>query len=174
VRKRLKGLERVALVYAAVKHAQALSLEQRAAALHQTELLIAQQREQAARLSAEGRAALDAGDSLDWQMHESEKHFAEWNAGSLLELRARREALMLEAAETYRAGRMQLEQMESVLRELRSKRDLERAHNAQRESDDRFLSRQWWDARGDRAAGPKGGAIGDAAAGEAEERMKSG
>jgi hypothetical protein len=160
----------VALVYAAVKHAQALSLEQRAGALREAELLLARQREQTARLNAEGRAALDAGDSLDWQMHESEKHFTEWNAESLFELRARREAQMLEAAETYRAGRMQLEQMESVVRELRSKRDLERAHQAQRESDDRFLSRQWWDARGGYAID----AIGDADAGDDEDRMKTG
>jgi len=148
VQRRLKGLQRVALVYAAVKHAQGLALEQAAGALREAESLVARQRAQAARLHAEGRAALDAGDSLDWKMHESEKHFTEWNADALLQLRARREALMLEAAETYRSGRMQLEQMESVLRELRSKLELERAHNAQRESDDRFLSRQWWDARG--------------------------
>jgi len=146
--KRLKGLERVAVVYAAVRHAQALSLEQAAAALGEAESLLARQREQAARQGAEGRAALDVGDSADWRMHESEKQFTEWNAGALLDLRARREAALLDAVESYRAGRMQLEQMESVLRELRSKRDRERAHSAQRESDDRFLSRQWWDAHG--------------------------
>jgi hypothetical protein len=170
MQKRLKGLERVALVYAAVKHAQALSLEQAAGALGEAESLLARQREQAARQGAEGRSALEAGDALDWRMHESERQFTEWNADALRDLRARREAVLLEAVETYRAGRMQLEQMESVLRELRSKRDLERAHTAQRESDDRFLSRQWWDARGGRAVD----STVEDGAGDNGGRMKSG
>lgn len=148
---RLRALNRIALVYVAVKHAQALALEQAAASLREAEALIAQQKAQAKRSDVEGRVALDAGDHVNWQMHESQKHFTEWNAEGLIGLRTRREALMIEAAEIYRGGRMQLEQMESVLRELRSKLEMERAHSAQRESDDRFLSRQWWDARHDSA-----------------------
>jgi hypothetical protein len=147
MQKRLKGLQRIAVVYVAVKHAQSLALEQAAAALREAEERIAEQRAQAERSRVEGKAALDAGEHVDWQMHESQKQFTERNAATLMELRQRRETLMLEAAETYRAGRMQLEQMESVLRDLRSKAELQRAHIAQRESDDRFLSRQWWAAR---------------------------
>jgi len=165
----LKGLERVALVYAAVKHAQALSLEQAAAALGEADSLLARQREQTARLSAGGRAALEAGDSLDWRIYESERNFTEWNSDALLNLRARREAAVLEAVETYRAGRMQLEQMESVLRELRAQLETELAHNAQRESDDRFVSRQWWDARGGQVID----SIGEDGC-EHSERMKTG
>ena len=144
---RLKSFERVALVYMAVKHAQALALEQAAAALREAEAGIAGQRAEAERLSLEGGIAIAAGDDVDWRMYESQRQFTEWNAEELVVLKERREALMLEANEAYRTGRMELEQMETVLRELRSKRDLERAHRAQRESDDRFLSRQWWDAR---------------------------
>lgn len=145
---RLKGLERIALVYMAVKHAQALSLEQASASLHNAEAMIEQQKAQARRSDAEGRDALRAGDYLGWQMQESQKQFTEWNVEGLIDLGRRREALMLEAAEAYRAGRLQLEQMESVLRDLRLKLDLEHAHDMQRESDDRFLARRWWDSRG--------------------------
>ncbi len=156
---RVEGLQRIALVYRAVKHEQALELERAAAALREAEEMIARQEAQAKRSSIEGKAALDAGDHVDWQMHESQRHFTEWNAAELVGLRERREALMLEAAEAYRAGRMQLEQMESVLRELRSKLEMERAHDAQRESDDRFLSRQWWDAKGESHIGFEGEAL---------------
>ena len=144
---RLRNLQRIAGVYRAVQHAQAVELEQAAAALHEAESLIAQQKAQAERSSVAGRAALDAGDHVDWQMHESQKQFTEWNAEGLNELRSRREALMVEAAESYRDGKRQLEQMESVLREMRSELQVERGHAAQRESDDRFLSQQWWKAK---------------------------
>ena len=144
---RLRNLQRIAGVYRAVQHAQAVELEQAAAALHEAESLIAQQKAQAERSSVAGRAALDVGDHVDWQMHESQKQFTEWNAEGLNELRSRREALMVEAAESYREAKRQLEQMESVLRELRSKLQVERGHAAQRESDDRFLSQRWWNAK---------------------------
>jgi hypothetical protein len=144
---RLQGLQRIAMVYIAVKHAQALALEQAAASLREAETRIAEQRTQARRSSAEGRAALDAGDDIGWRIEESQRRFAEWNAEDLAALRHKREALVAEATEVYRTGRMQLEQMESVLRELRKKHDLDRAHRMQRESDDRFLARQWWDER---------------------------
>jgi hypothetical protein len=153
---RLKALQRIALAYMAMKHAQALSLEQAAAAVRETESLIERQKTQARRSDVAGREALDAGEHVAWRMHESQKQFTEWNAEGLVGLREQREALMFEAAEVYRAGRMQLEQMESVLRELRSKLDVERAHKAQRESDDRFLSQQWWRAR-DVAGAPEDG-----------------
>ena len=54
---------------------------------------------------------------------------------------------MREATESYKASRMQLEQMESLLRDTRSQRDLEQARVDQRESDDRYLSRQRWLAK---------------------------
>lgn len=144
---RLKALQRIASVYMAVKHAQALSLEQAAAAAREAESLLEGQKMRIRHSQFAGREALDAGEYLTWQMHEAQKQFAAWNARGLVGLRERREASMFEAAEVYRAGRMQLEQMESVLRELRSKLDVERAHKAQRESDDRFLSQRWWQGR---------------------------
>jgi len=147
MRTRLQGLQRIATVYIAVKHAQALALEQAAAALRETETRIAEQWTRARRSSAEGREALNAGDDMGWRIEESQRQFAAWNAEDLAGLRQRREALVAEATEVYRTGRMQLEQMESVLRELRKKQDMDRAHRTQRESDDRFLSRQWWDER---------------------------
>lgn len=141
---RLKALQRIALVYMAIKHAQALSLEQAAAAVREAESFIDQQKMQVRRSDVAGREALDAGEHSAWQMHESQKHFTNWNAAELVQLRERRKAVMLEAAEEYKAGRMQLEQMESVLRDLRSKLDVDLAHRAQREADDRFLSQRWW------------------------------
>ena len=153
---RLKGLQRVAVVYMAMKHAQAQAVEQAAAALREAELLIERQRAQVKRSSLEGRVALDAGDHVDWQMHESQKEFTEWNAEGLLGLRERREASMLQAVADYRAADMQLEQMENVLRELRSKLEVERSHVDQREADDRFLARRWWDARSGVSTGARG------------------
>jgi hypothetical protein len=147
MRTRLQGLQRIALVYVAVKHAQALALEQAASALRETEATIAEQRERARRSRAEGREALAAGDDMTWRIDESQGRFAEWNAEDLAAMRKKRQALVAEATEVYRTGRMQSEQMESVLRELRRKQEDDRAHRAQRESDDRFLARQWWDER---------------------------
>lgn len=148
MRTRLQGLERIAVVYKATQHAHTLGLEQAAAALRQAESWVGQQREWARRSSVAGKAALGAGDQLEWRMQEAQRRLSEWNTERLFELKLRREALMREAAEAYRAGRMQLEQMESVLRELRAKSELEASRRAQRDSDDRFLARRWWHTQG--------------------------
>jgi phosphatidate phosphatase PAH1 len=147
MRSRVQGLQRIALVYMAVKHAQALAVEQAAASLRETETVIAEHRSQAERSSVRGHERLDAGDDVGWRMEESQRQIAEWNTEELIAVRKKREALVVEATELYRAGRMQLEQMESVLRELRKTKHLESARMTQRESDDRFLARQWWDER---------------------------
>jgi len=147
MRSRVQGLQRIALVYMAVKHAQALALEQAAGSLRETETVIAEHRSQAQRSSARGHERLDAGDDAGWRMEESQRQIAEWNTEDLVAQRKKREALLAEATELYRAGRMQLEQMESVLRELRRTQHAESARRTQRESDDRFLARQWWDER---------------------------
>ena len=141
---RQKSLQRIALLYTAVKHAQALKLEQAAAAVRAAESIIAQRERQAMQSSAAARAALDDGQHLEWRMQASQTQFTEWNAQALLGLKRQREALMLEAEESYRGKSMQLEQIESVLRELRLTSDTEQARRMQRDGDDRFLAQQWW------------------------------
>ncbi len=144
---RLKSIERLASLYRAMNHAEEMSLEQAVATLREAEMRIESQREQLNRSSREGHEALDAGDHARWQIHEAQQEFIEWRFEDLLELRKRRELLMREATESYKASRMQLEQMESLLRDTRSQRDLEQARVDQRESDDRYLSRQRWLAK---------------------------
>ena len=141
---RLRGLQRIAAVYAAMNHAQSLSLEEASGALREAESRIDQQRSQMGRTSAAGRAALVAGEHEEWKIHESQNQFTELNTESLVELRRRREALLFEAAEGYRAASMRLEQMESVVREVRSQMQTDVNRRAQRESDDRFAARRWW------------------------------
>ncbi len=144
MRARLQGLQRIAVVYTALKHAKELALEEAAAALHTVESKIEQQRLQVRRTSVWGRAALSAGAHEEWKIHESQNQLTERNTEALLDLRRRREKLLFEAAEVYRAGTMQLEQMESVLRALRVRLQADVNRKSQRESDDRFLARGWW------------------------------
>lgn len=147
MRTRLQGLQRIAQMYMAVKHVQATALQQAAASLRDAESRIALQQEREGRSVSAGNAALDAGEHIEWLMHTSQRRIGERNAEALHELRKRREASMLEAIESYSESRIRFEQMERLLRELRSQRRIEQERTAQLQSDDRFLSRRWWSDR---------------------------
>jgi len=140
----IKTLERVESVYAVMKHTHGLELARAAAAVSEIEAAIEQQKAMAERLRAEGGDALRTGDDISWRLDESQREFGEWTAPGLLKLLARREELMAAADAVYQASRLQLEQIELVVANLRAKLKRERSHREQREADDRFLSRQRW------------------------------
>ena len=140
----LKTLERVESVYAVMKHTHGLELARAAAAVEEIERSIDQQMATARRLRAEGGSALRSGDDTGWRLDESQREFGEWIVPGLRALLTRREELMEAARAIYQASRMQLEQIELVLVDLRMKLKREQAHSQQREADDRFLSRRRW------------------------------
>ena len=96
MRARLKGLQRIAVVYTAMKHAQELSLEEAAGALRDVESRIDQQRSLVMRTGVAGRVALAAGEHEEWKMSESQNQFTERKTEGLLDLRRRREGSLFE------------------------------------------------------------------------------
>lgn len=148
MRARLKALGRLAALYEIVEHANGVTLDQARGALHEVESRIRERAMTASRLMASSEEALRAGELREWQLDRSQIEFCQWNRQALEDLRMRGEATMREAAEVYQASRMRLEQIESVLREVRSGVALEEERTEQRAADDRYLSRQRWQIRG--------------------------
>ena len=146
---RLKALQRLAALYNVLEHANGVTLDQARGALHEVEARIRDREDAALRLSELGNAALREGELQEWLIDQSQIAFTQWNADALEALRREREAAMRQAAEVYQASRMQLEQMQSVVDEVRASVELEKERSEQRSSDDRYLSRQRWEIRGD-------------------------
>ena len=146
---RVETLDRLRALYGVVTHMHGVALEQAAGAVRDAEDRIADETARMSQSNIEGLAALNAGDKPEWMMQRAQLAFSERDAELLIGLRERREVAMLTAAELYQANRLQLEQMQSVLKSLRSTIERERAHREQRDSDDRFLSRQRWRERRD-------------------------
>jgi hypothetical protein len=144
---RLKSLDRLAAVYRVLEHANGVSLDRARAALHDVETRIREREAFASRLEMASHEALETGDVNEWLLDQSEIEFTQWNTPVLEEMRLQREAAMREAAEIYQASRMQFEQMQSVVDEVRAAVALEQERAEQRESDDRYLSRQRWQLR---------------------------
>ena len=163
---RLKGFKRIVAVYAAIKHAQELSLEEAVAALRQVELRIEQQNSLVARTWTTGREALNIGAHEAWKLHEAQNQATERHTQTLVELRRKRVTLLSQADEIYRAGTLQLEQAENVLREMRSQLQVEQDRKAQQASDDRFLAQRWWQ---ERASGSRLSDVNDTSGGIMEE-----
>lgn len=153
---RLQALDRLRALYGVVTHMHSVALEQAAAAVRDAEQRIEAQHELARRSSVAGRVALRDADKPGWMIEESQRGFAVRDAELLGGLLEEREVSMLAAAELYRANRLQLEQMLSVLKGLRSTLERERAHREQRDSDDRFLSRLRWRDRRDEELSQRG------------------
>jgi hypothetical protein len=59
-------------------------------------------------------------------------------------IRVEREALWDAARETYRASRMQMEQVDSAVERTRMLEEMEATRRAQAATDDRYLSRRAW------------------------------
>jgi len=147
VRSRLKALERLAALYKVVEHAHGISLDRARGTLYELETEMRERAAVSARLIDSGSEALRRGDLHEWILDHSQIEYAEWNAAALEELRLRREEAMRSAAEAYQESRMQLEQMQSVLGEVRSRLVIQKERLEQRASDDRYLSRQRWQRR---------------------------
>jgi hypothetical protein len=144
MRSRVETLKRLQSLYGVVTHMHGVALEQAAAGVREAEARIEAQRAMARRSSAESLDALSEGDKSTWMIFEAQRAFTERAEARLLALRGAREQAFDAAAEVYRENRLQLEQMRSVLREVHLRLERERARREQRESDDRFLSRQRW------------------------------
>ena len=149
MRTRLKALGRLAALCEIVEHANGVTLDQSRGALHEVESTIREKALVASRLMTSSEESLRAGELREWQLDRSQIEFSQWNRQALKDLRMRREATMREAAEVYQASRMRLEQIESVLHEVRASVALEEERTEQRAADDRYLSRQRWQIRGD-------------------------
>lgn len=131
-------------LYGVMTHMRGMALEQAAAEVRNAEERIDAQRAIVRQSSAESLRALAAGDKPGWMIFEAQRGFTERTAVALLAARQEREQAFEAAAESYRENRLQLEQIRSVLREIHLRMERERGRREQRDSDDRFLSRQRW------------------------------
>ena len=95
-----------------------------------------------------GRAALQAGDRMEWTMAEAQRETTVRRRRRLDELRLEREQVSNMAKEQYVASRLKCEQIKSVVDCIEKQREIESKRKTQAVSDDRFLARRrWTDAR---------------------------
>jgi hypothetical protein len=141
---RLKTLQRLATLYAAVEEMHSIELQRMTAAVRETQQAIGVEQEVARSARTDGRGALLTEDRVGWMMAESQQETAAWRRRRLEQIRAERERLNDAAREQYVACRMKREQMKRVLEGIGVRMDTEEGRRTQAASDDRFLARQRW------------------------------
>jgi hypothetical protein len=141
---RLKTLQRLATLYAAVEEMHSIELQRMTAAVREAQLAIGVEQEVAWSARTDGRGALLTEDRVGWMMAESQQETAAWRRRRLEQVRVEREKLNDAAREQYVASRMKREQMKRVLEDIDARMSTEEGRKAQAASDDRFLARQRW------------------------------
>ena len=141
---RLKALQRLATLYAAVEEMHSIELQKMAAAVREAQRAIGIEREVARSAKRDGRGALLTGDRMGWMMAENQQETAAWRRRMLEQIRLERQELNDAAREQYVASRLKREQMKLVLEDIVARMDAEGDRRAQAASDDRFLARRRW------------------------------
>jgi hypothetical protein len=141
---RLKTLQRLATLYAAVEEMHSIELQRMTAAVRETQQAIGVEQEVARSARTDGRGALLTEDRMGWMMAESQQETAAWRRRRLEQIRVEREELNDAAREQYVASRMKREQMKRVLEDIAARMDTEEGRRTQAASDDRFLARRRW------------------------------
>jgi hypothetical protein len=144
MRPRLKTLQRLTTLYAAVEEMHSIELQRMMAAVREAQQAIGVEQEVARSARTDGRGALLTEDRVGWMMAESQQETAVWRRRRLEQIRAERERLNDAAREQYVASRMKREQMKRVLEDIGARMDTEEGRKTQAASDDRFLARQRW------------------------------
>ncbi|MEO6807138.1 MAG: hypothetical protein ABI286_10150 [Edaphobacter sp.] len=144
MQRRLKTLQRLVTLYAAVEEMHSIELQRVTAAVRETQRAIGVQREVAESARTDGRGALLTGDRIGRMMAESQQESAAWRRRGLEQIRLEREELNDAAREQYVASRLKREQMKRVLEDIASRMETEEGRRMQAASDDRFLARRRW------------------------------
>jgi hypothetical protein len=145
---RLKALQRLVTLYAAVEEMHSTELQRMTAAVREAQQAIGVVQEVVRSARVDGRGALLAGDSVGRMMAETQQETAAWRREGLERIRLEREELNDAAREQYVASRLKREQIKRVFDDIAARVEIEEGRRMQAASDDRFLARRrWTDAR---------------------------
>jgi hypothetical protein len=141
---RLKALQRLVTLYAAVEDMHSIELQRRTAAVRETQQAIGVEQEVVRSARIDGRGALLTGDSVGRMMAETQQETAAWRREGLERIRQEREELSDAAREQYVASRLRREQIRRVFDDIAARVEVEGGRRMQAASDDRFLARRRW------------------------------
>jgi hypothetical protein len=145
---RLKALQRLVTLYAAMEEMHSTELQRMTAAVREAQQAIGVEQEVVRSARVDGRGALLAGDSVGRMMAETQQETAVWRREGLERIRLEREELNDAAREQYVASRLKREQIKRVFDDIAARTEIEEGRRMQAASDDRFLARRrWTDAR---------------------------
>jgi hypothetical protein len=145
---RLKTLQRLVSLYAAVEEMHSTELQRMTAAVREAQQAIGIEQEVARSARVDGRGALLEGNRVGWVMAETQRETAAWRRQGLELIRLEREELNDAAREQYVASRLKREQIKRVFDDIAARMEIEERRRTQAASDDRFLARRrWTDAR---------------------------
>ena len=144
---RLKALQRLVTLYAAVEDMHSIELQRKTAAVRETQQAIGVEQEVVRSARVDGRGALLTGDSVGRMMAETQQETAAWRREGLERIRLEREELNDAAREQYVASRLRREQIKRVFDDINALMEIEEGRRLQAASDDRFLARRRWTDR---------------------------
>jgi hypothetical protein len=141
---RLKTLQRLVALYAAVEEMELTGVRRMTAAVREVRNAIEVEHEAAQSARIDGRAALLTGDRESWMMVESQQETAAWRRRKLEQIHLEREKLNDAAREQYLASRLKREQIQRIFDNIAAQKKIEEGRMIQAASDDRFLARRRW------------------------------
>jgi len=141
---RLKALQRLVTLYAAVEEMHSTELQRMTAAVREAQQAIGVEQKVVRSARVDGRGALLAGDSVGRMMAETQQETAVWRLEGLERIRLEREELNDAAREQYVASRLKKEQIKRVFDDIAARTEIEEGRRMQAASDDRFLARRRW------------------------------
>lgn len=141
---RLKTLQRLVTLYAAVEEMHSTELKRMTAAVNETRHAIGAELELARSARTDGREALQIGDQVSWITAETQQETAAWRRRRMEQIRLEREELNEAAREQYVASRLKREQIQRVFKDIAAQMEVEEGRRFQAASDDRFAARKRW------------------------------
>ncbi len=141
---RAKRLRRLAALYGIVEEIRSLERNRAALAVFVSEQAATQQATVASQALQRGRLALTTADRQDALLHEAEREVARFNADQLTAQQRNYELLERAAAEQHRLALLQQDQLETLLRTMRTRIDEQQKRREQAIADDRFGSITHW------------------------------
>ncbi len=139
-----RGLKRLSKLYGLVENLKVMQVKAAASAVFEVERATDELTARRMRGAEEGRAGLERGSRLESLAEEQSASKDEARAELLTRLGAERRLELEAAVEAHRESRMEARQVDGLVERVRAREELERDRRAQRESDDRFLSRREW------------------------------
>jgi len=140
----MKRLARIAKVYGLVERMHSLELRMASDAVNDVACAAAVAAATSYQQTVSARAALVSGNREEWSVAEVTRSVEEIRMQRLAELKVQREEKLMEATQTHRASRMQMEQMERVVERKRAIAAIDEGRRTQAMADDRFASRAAW------------------------------